>query len=127
VTVVSSPAGDFPEMVPFNASLLVTRAGFCEKKPELCRQVVSGVKKALVLMHDRPDEATAVLKKRFDKTEPEVVDETFKMLLERTPRTPIVQESGFTRVQEYMLTSGTLQPAEKLASFAALYSNDYSK
>ena len=54
VTLVSVPRGDIPEMTPFAFILLVTRPGFCDTKPSVCKKLVAGYKRSLGLIHDKP-------------------------------------------------------------------------
>jgi ABC-type nitrate/sulfonate/bicarbonate transport system substrate-binding protein len=127
VTVVSGPAGDFPELSPFNALLIITRPGFCESRAETCREVVAGAKNALGFMHEQQDETLALLRKRFEKIDSALVEETFRSLLESTPLTPIVGETGFVHAQDFLVGSKTLQDEEKLSSFASVYTNEYAR
>lgn len=127
VTVASSPLGDFPELNPFNYNLVIAKPGFCESKPSVCRKLINGFKKALAFMHDKPEETAAILRRKFDKTDPALVDEALKAVIEGTPRSPFVKEEGFTSAQNYMLSAGIMKPEEKLASFAGIYTNEYAK
>jgi len=127
LTVASTPLGDFPELNPFNYNLIITKPGFCESKPSVCRKLINGFKKALAFMHDKPEETAAILRKKFDKTDPALVDDALKAVIEGTPRSPVVKEEGFASAQNYMLSAGVMRPEEKLASFAGLYTNEYAK
>lgn len=127
VTVLSSPQGDFPELNPFNYNLIVTRPGFCEAKPSVCRKLMAGFNKALGFMHENQAETLAILGKRFDKTDPAMVKDAFDGVLAGTPRTAQVQEIGFTHAQDYMVNAGIMQADEVLKSFTGIYSNDYVK
>jgi NitT/TauT family transport system substrate-binding protein len=127
VTLASSPAGDFPELNPFGYNMIITRPGVCEAKPAVCRKLLAGLKKALELMHDQPAEALAVLKKRFDKTDPDLVEDAYKGVMAGTPRSPEVREAGLANAQEYMLKAGQIKADEMLKSFAGIYTNAYAK
>jgi ABC-type nitrate/sulfonate/bicarbonate transport system substrate-binding protein len=127
VMIVNFAAGDFPELSPFNALLIITRPGFCESRAETCREVVAGAKNALGFMHEQQDETLALLRKRFDKIDSALVEETFRSLLESTPLTPIVGETGFVHAQDFLVGSKTLQDEEKLSSFASVYTNEYAR
>lgn len=127
VTLASSPSGDFPELNPFGYNMIITRPGVCEAKPTTCRKLLAGVRKALELMHDKPDEALAVLKKRFDKTDPDLVEDAYKGVMAGTPRTPEVKEAGLANAQTYQFKAGQIKQEEMLKSFAGIYTNEYSK
>jgi len=127
VTVVSGPAGDFAELSPLNALLIIARPGFCESHAATCRGVVAGGKRALVFMHEQQEETLALLRKRFENIDPAFVQEAFRSLLVSTPLTPIVGETGFVHAQDFLVGSKTLQDEEKLSSFASVYTNDYAR
>jgi ABC-type nitrate/sulfonate/bicarbonate transport system substrate-binding protein len=127
VLLASSPQGDFPEINPFGYNLIITRPGVCEAKPTTCRKLLAGLKKALEMMHDQPAEALAVLKKRFEKTDPDLVEDAFKGVMAGTPRTPEVKEAGLANAQQYMLKAGQIKTEEMLKSFAGIYTNEYAK
>jgi NitT/TauT family transport system substrate-binding protein len=127
VMIVNFAAGDFPELSPFNNIMIGTRPGFCESRKETCRNVVAGVKRALVFMHERPDETVALLQKRFERLDPALVKEVFGWVLEATPRSAVIGETGFAHAQDFLIGAKVLQESEKLSSFASLYTNDYAR
>jgi ABC-type nitrate/sulfonate/bicarbonate transport system substrate-binding protein len=89
--------------------------------------VVAGVKKALAFMHERPDETVALLQKRFERLDPALVKEAFGGVLESTPRSAVIGETGFAHAQDFAITSKSLEQTEKISSFAGLYTNDYAR
>jgi ABC-type nitrate/sulfonate/bicarbonate transport system substrate-binding protein len=127
VTLASSPTGDFPELAPFAYNLAVTRDGYCASKPVTCRKIVHGYMLALALMRDHPDEALAILQKRFDKTRPDLLADAFKGVLAGTPRIPAIDDAMLLRVEDYMVFSGMLKTDEKYKVFTGLYTNEYQK
>ena len=127
VTAVSSTDGDYPELVPLNHGLVVTRPGHCDAKPEMCRKMVDGLKKAIAFMHENPTETATLVQKRFEKTDPKIVEETLHSLMTRTPHDVTLSEAGFTNAQQFLVGAGSLREDEKLASFTALYTNTFAK
>jgi NitT/TauT family transport system substrate-binding protein len=127
VSLVSSPAGELPELNPFPYNLFVTRPDFCPSKPSVCKKMVAGIRKALEFMHDKPDEALVLLKKRFEKTDPDLVEDAFKGTLASTPRSPEVNEIAFVRAQDYLVFSGLITEQEKISGFSTLFNNSYAK
>ena len=127
VVVVSSQSGDLPELNPFNYNLIVTRPGVCEAKPSICRKTLAGITKAVNLMHTRPAEALAILGKRFDRIEPDLLKEAFAGVLAGTPRTIEVKEAGFANAENYMVGADQIKPEERLPSYAGIYNNAWLK
>jgi len=127
VTIASSPTGDFPELAPFAYNLVVTRDGYCAKNPLTCRKIVRGYERALALMRDHPDDALAVLQKKFDKTRPDLVADGFRGIIAGTPRMPAIDDAMLLHVEDYMIFSGMIKPDEKYTAFTGLYTNEYLK
>jgi NitT/TauT family transport system substrate-binding protein len=127
LTVLSSPQGDFPELDPFNYNLIITRPGFCDAKPSVCRKLLAGFDKALTYMRDDIPGTLAILSKRLDKMDPKLVKDAFDGILAGTPRNVSVGEAGFVHAQDYMVNAGIMRPEETLKSFAGIYRNDYAK
>ena len=127
VRVVSGAAGDFAEISPFNALLIVARPGFCESHAATCRSVVAGGKSALAFMHDQPGETVSLLRKRFEAIDPAVLQETLGSILQATPYSTIVGEAGFIHAQDFLVGAKALQENEKLSSFANVYTNEYAR
>jgi len=123
--VVSGPRGDFPEVNPFNYNLIITRPGLCSEKKEVCRKLVAGLQKAMRFMEERPDEALALLRRRFDKTDPALLEEAFKGVVASTPRTPVPTEEGFRNAETFMLVAGMITPEERTASFKGLVAQEF--
>ena len=125
VRLVSSLQGDFPELVPFAYNLILTRADLCDKKPTVCRKMLAGYQQALAVIRDRPDEALAVLRKRFAKMDPGVVGDAFRFTREATPATVAISDAGLKHSQDLMLSTGMMKAADSLKSFDAIYTNKY--
>ena len=125
VTFVSVPRGDLPELSPFAFTLVVTRPGFCDGKPTVCRKLVAGYKRALALIQDDPSEALAALRKKFDKIDPAVLAAAFELTRVATSRTGLVQEAGIKGALEFQLDAGVMKPEEKVPPLGTLYTNKF--
>ena len=125
VTLVSIPRGDLPEMTPFAFILLVTRPGFCDSKASVCRKLVVGYKRALALIHDKPTEALAALRKKFDKIDPAVLADAFELARAAASRTGLVDEAGIKRAIDFQVDAGAMSADEKVPSLASFYTNKF--
>src|SRR5208282_4408187 len=65
VMVASGPDGDTFGIHPFANAVVAARPATCEKKPALCEAVGQTFVETSAWMHAHPDEAQALLKKRF--------------------------------------------------------------
>ena len=63
--IASGPDGEPGDMVPFGHNLIVTKPETCEKKKAVCMAMGQAFKDAAIFIKTKPDEAFALLKKRF--------------------------------------------------------------
>lgn len=125
VTFMSVPRGDLAELSPFAFIVIVTRAGFCDDKPSICRKLVAGYKRALTVIHDSPADAVAALRKKFDKTDPAVLAEAFELTRSAASRTGLVQEAGLKRAIDFQVDAGAMKSEEKVPPLSSLYTNKF--
>jgi NitT/TauT family transport system substrate-binding protein len=125
ITLASAPRGDLPELAPYPLIQVLTRPGFCEAKASLCRKMVAGYKRALSLIHDNPADALATLRRKFDKTDADVLRESFELARAAASRTGLIPEAGLKRAIEFQLEVGAMKPEEKVPSLAGLYTNKF--
>jgi ABC-type nitrate/sulfonate/bicarbonate transport system substrate-binding protein len=125
IPLASSPRGDFPELVPFAYNAIVTRGGFCDQKPSVCKKLLAGYQNALDVIHNQPDEALKVLAKRFPDLDAGVLKKAFDYLRASTPKTLEVKPEGLKMAQEFLTSNGMLKPDATLKSFDGVYSNKY--
>ena len=125
VTLVSVPRGDIPEMTPFAFILLVTRPGFCDTKPSVCKKLVAGYQRSLGLIHDKPAEATAALRKKFDKIDPAVLADSFELARAASSRKLFINEAGIKRAFDFQVDAGAMSADEKLPPLAGFYTNKF--
>ena len=125
VTLVSIPRGDLPEMTPFAFILVVTRPGFCDSKASVCRKLVAGYKRALALVHDKPTEALAALRKKFDRIDPAVLADSFELARVATSRTGLIDEAGMKHAIDFQVDAGAMSADEKVPSLSGFYTNKF--
>jgi NitT/TauT family transport system substrate-binding protein len=114
VIVMSIPRGDLAELTPFSFIVVVTRAGFCDGKPTVCRKLIAGDKRAFAIMQDKPADAVAALRKKFDKTDPGVLAEAFEQVRAASSRTGLVPEAGLKRAFDFQVEAGVMKAEETL-------------
>jgi ABC-type nitrate/sulfonate/bicarbonate transport system substrate-binding protein len=125
ITLASVPRGDLPELSPYPLIQILTRPGFCEAKASVCRKMVAGYKRALTMIHDNPAGALETLRKKFDKTDADVLSQSFELARAATSRTGLIPEAGLKRALDFQLEVGAMKPEEKVPSLAGLYTNKF--
>ena len=127
IRLVSSPLGDLKELNPFAYNVVLTRADFVDKKPQVCAKFVAGIQQALKYMQEKPKECLEILRKPFGRMNPSVLEKAFELIRQSSSKTGKIGESSLTQAQEFMLATGILKPSEKLTSFSSIYTNRFVK
>ena len=74
IMLVSGPQGDMPEYLPLDYVVLQTRPEVCQKERAKCEKMARASKAATDFIVQKPGEALALLRKRFDKMDPKVLE-----------------------------------------------------
>ncbi len=127
VVLSSAITGDLPELNPVAYNVIVTRAGFCEKKPSVCKKLMAGYTEAMKFMHSNPDESVAILQRKMPKVDPGVLRNSFNLIAKLTPETTKINLAGLSHAQELMVVGGMIKASQKLASFEGIYTNKYAE
>lgn len=99
---ISGPRGDFPDVNPTTYNVLVARNGFCTSAAATCRGMVSALDRSLALIRSEPAKALALLTKRFDKMDPELLKLAFESFQRNTPARSMPMGKAFDRTVEVM-------------------------
>jgi ABC-type nitrate/sulfonate/bicarbonate transport system substrate-binding protein len=127
VVVASGLEGDPPDMVPFANALVVVRPEDCEKREWLCRGIGGAIADAALFVHVHPDEAVALLAKRFPTLDPKLIAAAFQGMVEVTPSPPIPNRAELANAERLNVEAGLLKPDETLPSYDALLTDKYAK
>jgi len=127
IRLVSSPRGDLPELNPFAYNMVLTRADFCDSKPQVCEKFVAGIQHALKYMQEKPAESLEILRKTFGKMDPAVLAEAFELIRQSSSKTGKIDEYSLAQAQDFMLATEILKDSEKMTSFSSIYTNRFVK
>lgn len=127
VMVASGPDGDTLGLDPFTNTVVVAKPATCEKNPKLCEAVGQTFVETSAWMHAHPDDAEALLKKRFPTLDPKVFHASFETELKMTPNPPVPTEKGIENTDNYNVKAGLMKPEEKLKDYSALFTDKYVK
>jgi ABC-type nitrate/sulfonate/bicarbonate transport system substrate-binding protein len=78
-------------------------------------------------VHEHPQEAIAILKKRFDKTGPDVVAASFEVMRKAMPQPPVVEAKALANADRINVEAGFIKSEDQLKSYDDLFSNDFLK
>lgn len=127
VAVASPTTGDPDWIAPNGSGVIVTRPQFCADHRSVCMKMGQGLLRGVKFIHDKPDDALALLKKHFDKVDPAVVERAFKTVVIGTPVPPAMTETVMTNSERLNIEAGLLPASEKLKSYDGLYTDEFVK
>jgi NitT/TauT family transport system substrate-binding protein len=127
VVIASGSDGDPADMYPFGHNIFVTKPETCERRKSACVKLGKALVEAINGMLDRPDDALALLKKRFIAFDDKLLAAGFAEIRKGTPRPPVVTRADLENAELYNIGAGLLKPEEKLKSYDGLYTDEYVK
>ena len=123
--IASGPDGEPGDMIPFGHNLIVTRQDTCVQKKALCRAMGQSIKDATAFIKTRPDEAFALLKKRFPTLDDKLLKASFDELQKVTPSPPVVNKASLENSETFNVDAGLLKADEKLKSYDGIFTSEY--
>jgi ABC-type nitrate/sulfonate/bicarbonate transport system substrate-binding protein len=127
VMIASGSDGDPPDMYPFGHNIFVAKPETCERRKSVCAKLGKAMVEAISTMLDRPNEALALLHKRFEAFDEKLLAAGFAEIRKGTPRPPAVTQADLENAELYNIGAGLLKPEEKLKSYDGLYTDEYVK
>ena len=125
---ISNPAGDLPELNPYAYNLYVTRGGYCEQNKVICEKFVAGLRDAQNFVHDKPEEALEIVRKRAGpKLAPELVAQAWEVVKGAMPRSLEITQKAMKNAEDFAVTAGMLDNGERVRNWAEAYTNQYLK
>ena len=123
--IASGPDGEPGDMIPFGHNLIVTRQDTCVQKKALCRAMGQSIKDATAFIKTKPDEAFALLKKRFPTLDDKLLKASFDELQKVTPSPPVVNKASLENSETFNVDAGLLKADEKLKSYDGIFTSEY--
>jgi ABC-type nitrate/sulfonate/bicarbonate transport system substrate-binding protein len=127
VMVATGTDDELKDLSPLSMNLLVTRPSVCEQRRSVCEKMARALTASTAFMHARQAEARALLKKRFPQIEDAVLARAYALMLSATPDPPIVVPATLENAERLNIEAGLLRPADKLGSYADLFSSAFVK
>ncbi|MCC6889461.1 MAG: ABC transporter substrate-binding protein [Hyphomicrobiales bacterium] len=127
VLIASGPDGDPPDMTPFGNATLITRPQTCEKRRSVCEKMGRAMTEAVTFLREHPDQAMAILKKRFAALDDKVFAAGFEQIRKATPARPVTLRAALENGETYNVEAGLLRPEDRLKSYEGLYTDAFVK
>ena len=124
VMIASSPRGDLPELIPFAYGIVMTRPALCRDHAPVCAKMVAGLAAADSYIREHPQDALALLKKRFATIGDDVLAPSFETLRGATA-VPRVDPAALANAEKFSVAAGVLKQEDTVKLMDGLYTNDY--
>ena len=125
VIVANGAAGEPKEISPFASAILVTRPQFCVDHHSICAKMGHSMVEAVNIIETRPEDALAVLKKRFATMDPSVLAASFAAVKTMTPVPPVTSARMLANSDLVNVEAEIIKPEDKLASYDGLFDNQF--
>jgi ABC-type nitrate/sulfonate/bicarbonate transport system substrate-binding protein len=109
------------------ANVVLTRPDTCEKRRSVCEKMGHATAKALLYMHQHPQESMAILGKRVNATDPAVLAEAFKHTLEATPESAKLDAQELATADRMNVEAGFMKREDMLPSYTKIFTNEFVK
>jgi sulfonate transport system substrate-binding protein len=127
VMLASGPDGEPQDLQPFANNVVVTRPETCQQRRTLCEAMGKSFTAAEAFMRDHPEEALALLKKRFAALDDKVLAAAFETIRKISPSPPIISAKGIENAELYNIDAGLMKREDKLASYDGLFTDAFVK
>jgi NitT/TauT family transport system substrate-binding protein len=125
VMIASGPDGEPADMIPFGHNLIVAKQDTCTQRKPLCFAMGQSIKDATAFIKNKPDEAFALLRKRFPTLDDPLLKASFEELRKVTPSPPVVNKAAIENSEIFNIDAGLLKADEKLKSYDGLFTNEF--
>ena len=127
VMLLSGPRGEIADYIPFEYVVLYTRPEVCQKQREKCARMAKGAKMANEFIHAKPDEAFALLKKRFSRVDPKVLEEAWKYVSKAHTKDGKPTRIGLENSQKFAVAAGLLEAKDTVKDVTTTFTDEFMK
>ncbi len=127
VVIANGVEGDPPGYSPAASALLVTRPQLCAEHRSVCVKVGHAMTLAADFIHQHPQEAIAILKKKFAMIDDAVLADAFSEVVKMTAQPPITEAIQLKNGDKLNLNAGFIKPDEVLGSYDGLFTTEFLK
>jgi sulfonate transport system substrate-binding protein len=127
VVVSDGAKGEPKEFSPIGSVMVVTRPQFCADHRSVCVKMGHVMKLAADFIHEHPKESVAILEKRYPKVEAKVLEASYEAVREMTPQPPVPDAQQLANAENMNIAAGFMNPAQRLKSYAPLFSDQFAR
>jgi NitT/TauT family transport system substrate-binding protein len=125
--MLASGAVEAADLRPFAYDLVQTKPETCQAKREQCVKLVRALGAATRMILEKPDEALAILRKRFATMDQALLTEAWKTVSKAHAKDLRITVPMLEHSQQVSLEAKLLPPDEALSKFDGLFTDEYLK
>jgi sulfonate transport system substrate-binding protein len=118
---------DPPSLAHVAANALMTRRQLCIDRRPLCVKMGHAMVLANAFMHEHPKEAMAMLGKRLNVKNADVLADAYKHTVDSTPSPPLLDAQELSAADDLNVEAGLMKASEKLPSYDKIFTNEFVK
>ena len=123
--MLATATSDAPDLMPFAYGLVYAKPETCRDKREKCARMARALAGAASFIHEKPAEALEILRKRFDKLDPALLNAAWQVVSKAHAQDARVTVAGLENSQRVSLEAGLLEPKDALKSFDGLFTDEF--
>jgi ABC-type nitrate/sulfonate/bicarbonate transport system substrate-binding protein len=123
----ASAVTDAPDLIPFAYGLIYSKPELCKEQREKCARMARAMKGVAQFIQEKPGEALELLKKRFNTTDPQLLEAAWKTVSAAHAKDIRVTVPGLENSQKVSLEAKLLEPKDALKSYDGLYTDEFLK
>jgi ABC-type nitrate/sulfonate/bicarbonate transport system substrate-binding protein len=123
--MLATATSDAPDLTPFAYGLVYARPETCRDKREKCVRMARALAGAARFIREKPTEALEVLRKRFDKLDPEVLNTAWQVVSKAHAQDARITIASLENSQRVSIEAGLLDSKDALKSFEGLFTEEF--
>ena len=123
--MLASAVTDAPDLLPFAYGLVYAKPETCAQNREKCARIMRALAAANRFIVEKPGEALAFLRKRFDKMDQTVLATAWEVVAKAHASDIRVAVAGLDNAQKVSIEAKLLDPKDTLKGFDGLHSDEF--
>ncbi len=125
--MLASAVTDAPELLPFAYGLVQVKPETCQQNREKCVRLAKAYQLTADFMQSKPDEALAVLSKRFPQMDADLLKAAWQTVRAAHSKDIRVTLKSLENSEDVSIVGKLLKPEDKLKNYDGLYTDEYLK
>jgi len=116
---------DPPWLTRVAANVVLVRPETCAKRPSVCERMGRSVAEANAFLHQHPKRSMAILGKRLNVSDTQLLAEAYKSIAEASPSPPLSDAKEFAAAERLNIEAGFMNASEQAKNYSDMFTNEY--